>query len=117
MSITPAAGLKLENVNENSSGYPLLHNKTPRVAVARTAVVVVFLTVWGSTELSWVVSLLLVISAGPKITEELRGWNTQEGSLTPPADGADNEREPQPRFLSTVATLVARALHRRVAEC
>lgn len=87
--------------------------------------VVVVLTVWGSTELSWVVSLLLVISAGPKITEGLWGWNTQEGSLTPPADSADDEREPQPRFsfffsfwfLNTVATRVARALHRRVAEC
>lgn len=63
------------------------------------------------------VSLLLVISAGPKITEELWDWNTQEGSLTPLADSADDEREPQPRFLNTVATLVARALHRRVAEC
>lgn len=54
---------------------------------------------------------------GLKLPEELWGWNTQESPLTQPADGAVDEREPQPRLLNTVATRVARALHRRVAEC
>lgn len=90
----------MESMNENSSGYPLLCNKPPRVAVASAAMVVIFPTVWGSTGLSTVVFLLLVISSGSEITRaalglEHPGWPTHDT-----ADDADCESEPQLKRLT-----------------
>lgn len=76
---------------KNSSGYPLLRNKPPGAAAAGAAIIVVFLTVCGSTELSRAVLLPL----GLRSLREFWGWNTQDGPFTPPAIEADCEVGPQ----------------------